>query len=671
MVAYLVMASLFESLTQPFAILFAIPFSLVGATWLLFATGILKAAEAGSGAWGLYALVVPGVEAPLGTAAAWLNDLLTWPGMALVVLLLPGLFPDGRAIAGRWGTALRVTACSWVAYAVVFTLTARPLEGWFSGLPSAPANPTGILPLPIEPLQGWWLLTMVASLVVSLGSLVVRWRGADTELRQRMKWPLLGFSLLAITGLAGIANTALVEVVGFDLGLAGVVELANTVATLSFAVTLGFGVLRFRLWDVDRVINRTVVYGLLTMVVVTVYVLGVVGIGRLVPTASDQGLALGTTVVVALAFDPLRRRVQAGVHRWLFGQRDDPYVLLSHLGGLMADAGTPVELLQSVVETVAESLRLPWVAIELDQHEGAAVRFVHGDDEPSVPPAALPLVHRDELVGHLLVAPRSSHEPLGAADRRILADVAHRAGAVAATARLTEDLQRARTELVTAREAERRRIRRDLHDGLGPTLAAHTLALDAAADRVLEDPATARDLVAGLERETGQLVGEIRHLVDELRPPTLDELGLTGALVAQVASLDATGEVAVRIRSAPDPLPDLPAAVEVAAWRIAREALTNVLRHARAARCTITLAAGAETLEVRIVDDGVGLPVVLRAGVGLASMRERAEELGGTFHAADGAHGGTEVVAVLPIGSTPWDVDGTRVPSPQRTEVGQ
>jgi two-component system NarL family sensor kinase len=630
--------------------------------WLLFATGLCKVVEAGSGATAVYALEVVTDADTLGMVTAWLNDVLTSVGFALVVLLLPSLFPDGRAVAGRWGTALRLTLGSWIAYAVVFTVADRPLEGWLYGLPGAPANPTGILALPLGALEGWWLVTMLASLVVSVGSIVVRWRRSDTDLRQQMKWPLLGFVLVAAVVVVDLVAIFLVEVVGIATGLEGLVELAVAAVTLAFAILLGLGVLRFRLYDVDRVINRTIVYALLTGVVLGVYVLGVVGVGQLVPGTNEQGLALGTTVLVAVAFDPLRRRVQAAANRWMFGQRDDPYLVLSHLGGVMAQAGTPSETLQSVVDTVGEALKLPWVAVELDQRDGPVVRFEHGptDSSPTAP-VSLPLVHRDQVVGHLLAAPRSAREPLGAADRRLLAGVAHQAGAVAATARLTEDLQRSREELVLAREAERRRIRRDLHDGLGPTLAAQTLALDAAADRVGEDPAGAHELVVALEHDTRELVDEIRRLVHELRPPALDELGLAGALVAQVASLDAHGDVAVRIRSRPDPLPDLPAAVEVAGFRIVREAMTNVLRHAEATRCTISLVARAEALEVRIVDDGVGLPVVPRAGVGLASMRERAEELGGTFHATDHDGGGTEVVAVLPTGATPWDLGGTRI----------
>lgn len=458
---------------------------------------------------------------------------------------------------------------------------------------------------------------MVASAVISLGSIVVRWRGADTDLRQQMKWPLLAFVLLGAQVLADMANTALVEGLGVDLGVTGLIQVTSAGIALAFAISLGLGVLRYRLYDVDRVISRTVVYVLLTVGVFATYLLVVVGVGSLVPAASGQGLALGATALVAVAFEPVRRRLQAIVNRLMFGQRDEPYAVLARLGDAMTEAGTPAKTLQTVVDTVGTSLKLPWVAIELDQRDGQVVRAEHGCRVDGSEPVSLPLVHADVEVGRLRAAPRSAEASLARADRRILEDVAHQAGAVAATARLTADLQRAREQLVLAREEERRRIRRDLHDGLGPSLAAQALALGAATDRLADDPEVARELLESLKTDTQELVADIRRLVHDLRPPALDELGLAGALVAHVAQVDGSGNVAMRIVTEPDPLPELSAAVEVAAWRITREALTNVVRHAEASRCTITLTVHDEVLEVEVVDNGIGLPLVPRAGVGL------------------------------------------------------
>ena len=636
--------------------------------WLLFGTAIVVAPREFAGLYALYTYyMVPEAGLPLTFVAAWLQDFSAWPVMAVVVLLLPSLFPDGRVVPGRWGTSLRVALGSWIAWGIAYMLAPRPLENWFLDLPNPPANPTGILELPIDLLTGWWLVTMVASAVISLGSIVVRWRGADADLRQQMKWPLLAFVLLGAQVLADMANTALVEGVGVDLGVTGLLQVTNAGIALAFAISLGLGVLRYRLYDVDRAISRTMVYVLLTLGVFATYLLVVVGVGSLVPDASGRGLALGATGLVAVAFEPVRRRLQAIVNRLLFGQRDEPYAVLARLGDTMTEAGTPSETLQTVVDTVGTSLKLPWVAIELDQRDGQVVRAEHGSRADGTEPVSLPLVHADVEVGRLRAAARSAGAPLAKADRRILEDVAHQAGAVAATTRLTTDLQHSREKLVLAREEERRRIRRDLHDGLGPSLAAQTLALDAAIDRLADDPEVARELLESLKTNTQELVVDIRKLVHDLRPPALDELGLAGALVAHVAQIDGSGNVAMRIRTEPDPLPELSAAVEVAAWRITCEALTNVVRHAEASRCTITLTARDEVLEVEVVDDGVGLPVVLRAGVGLQSMHDRAEELGGTFMATDAPGGGTVVQASLPITAGADDQPAGRA-SDARTE---
>jgi signal transduction histidine kinase len=214
--------------------------------------------------------------------------------------------------------------------------------------------------------------------------------------------------------------------------------------------------------------------------------------------------------------------------------------------------------------------------------------------------------------------------------------------------RLTADLQRSRERLVAAREEERRRLRRDLHDGLGPTLATQTLKLEAARDLIATDPARATELMSGLIVDSQAAIADIRRLVYALRPPTLDELGLISAVREQVAQYANTG-VAIGL-DVPEHLPALPAAVEVAAYRIVQEALTNVVKHARARSCDVRIGLVGDgphrTLSLEVRDDGVGLPAQLRRGIGLHSIRERAEELGGVFVMTTGR--GTRVSAYLP-----------------------
>jgi signal transduction histidine kinase len=262
----------------------------------------------------------------------------------------------------------------------------------------------------------------------------------------------------------------------------------------------------------------------------------------------------------------------------------------------------------------------------------------------------IPLIHQGETVGYIVLGPRAPNEAFSTTDLRLLEDLAPQVGVAVHAVRLAADLQRSREQLVLAREEERRRLRRDLHDGLGPQLAGLALKLETLRNRLRDDP-LADSLLADLAKRTQDATADIRHLVFELRPPTLDEFGLVMALREGVTQFTQQGANGVRITfDAPESLPPLPAAVEVAVYRITQEALTNVIRHADASSCLVRLSldesAGLLCLEVQ--DDGKGLSMRRRAGVGLNSMRERAEELGGTFTVTPVPTGGTCLTAQLP-----------------------
>lgn len=297
------------------------------------------------------------------------------------------------------------------------------------------------------------------------------------------------------------------------------------------------------------------------------YVAVVVGVAAMLPVIDGLGLSLLATGLVAVAFNPVRRSVQRGVNRLMFGRRDDPYAVLSELGRLLARSGAPDATLKTVVETVAAALKLPGAAVELDQDGTWEARATAGTLRDDI--EVVPLRHQGDVVGRMVVARRSPGEPLHADDRRLLEDVAHHAAALVHGLRLTIALQRSREQLVLAREEERRRLRRDLHDELGPSLASQTFRLDAILDLLAHDPATAADLVVSLKDQNKELVADIRRLVYELRPPALDELGLVGALAAHAGQLARSGGLVVEVVTDPDPLGDLPAAVEVAAYRVA------------------------------------------------------------------------------------------------------
>ncbi len=410
-------------------------------------------------------------------------------------------------------------------------------------------------------------------------------------------------------------------------------------------ISIAFSVLRYRLWDMDQLISRTVVYGTLTAFVLGTYVLVVGGLSMVFQLNGNPILSLIATGIIALFFNPVRERLQRIINRLLYGERADPYAVLSRLSQNLEATLAPDSVLSSIVETVAQTLKLPYAAIVLRDGDSIRVAASFGSKSRAL---ALPLIYQHQFIGELHVATRSSDEPFTAAERRLFDDIAAQTAIVVHNVKLAADLQRSREQIVAAREEERRRLRRDLHDGLGPKLAGQTLKLEAALDSLDGETETARELLRETMTESRTVISEIRRLVYGLRPPALDQFGLLTAVRELVAQSEYKGlEITMR---APDTLPALPAAVEVAAYRIIQEALTNVVRHARAKTCTVSLTL-ANHMEIEICDDGVGLTPHQRAGVGLASMRERAEEIGGQWVIERGAQGGTRVFAQLPLNS--------------------
>jgi len=328
----------------------------------------------------------------------------------------------------------------------------------------------------------------------------------------------------------------------------------------------------------------------------------------------------------------------------MYGERDEPYVVLSQLGQRLETVLAPTAILSTIVETIGRALKLPFVEIRLSDDITPSVSF--GKHQATT--IAFPLAYQNDPVGELHVAPRKG-ELLSSADQNLLKDLARQTGIAIHAAQVTVDLQRSRERLVLAREEERRRLRRDLHDDLAPTLASLGLTASTAADLIETNPATAKKLVKELQAEIRATVGNIRRLVYDLRPPTLDELGLLAAVRERAAQYSNAPDGFHVTVDALAELPALPAAVEVAAYRIVQEALENVSKHSQARQCTIRFA-NHNGLEVEITDNGIGLPPNITPGVGLRSMHERAEELGGSCVIERCMDGGTRILARLPMG---------------------
>ncbi len=590
-------------------------------------------------------LVVWGTQFPNTTLAlADVHPLFRWSIAVLELFGLPLLitffyiFPDARFVP-RWTMAPALLVVGTQALAIFF-----PRFNLFT------ASPAIGIPFTLC-LFGTMLFAQV-----------YRYRRVSGPMqRQQTKWVVFGFAVALLVLIVAMLLPMLIPSFNEPGTLSSFVNTtALYAAFLLMPLSIGGAILLHRLWDIDLIISRTLLYGGLSAVIVGLYVLVVGGLGALLQVEGNVVLSLLATGLIAVAVTPLHRWLQRGVNRLMYGDRDEPYAVISRLGQQLERTLAPDALLPTIVRTVKEALRLPHAAIELREDGGGYVQ-VAADGVARGNELVLPLAYQGESVGRLHLSPRAGTDGFSPVDQRLLDDLARHAGVAAHAValheravrlreealRLAADLQRSRERLVTAREEERRRLRRDLHDGLGPQMASLTLTIDTARRLLETDPSTADMLLADVTGHAQGAIADIRRLIYDLRPPALDDLGLVPALRELSARY---GQAGLRIEiDAAERLPPLPAAVEVAAYRIAQEALTNTMRHAGARTCTLRLTVGEGELCVDVSDDGRGLPDDHRAGVGLRSMRERAEELGGVCTVDARPGGGTRVLARLPL----------------------
>lgn len=594
--------------------------------FFFLASALSVATTALAGEYATYGLITNPGSLPAAEALAWLSAWFWVPGAVLVLVFVPLHFPDGLLVSPSWRPVVWFAVFFTVVLAGVSALEPGQIPGsdlanpWGRQLPEPVAAVFGAVALPI------WL----GLIVVAAASLVVRFRRSRREQRQQIKWLTFAAALVPIWFLL---NSPV------EQALPSLFAVVDALALSAVPIAAAVSIVKYRLYAIDPVINRTLVYGGLTACVVGIYVLVVGYLGQLFRSSDNLLIPLIATGVAAVVFAPLRERLQRAVNRLMYGDRDDPYTVVSRLGRRLEATLAPEEVLPTIVATVKEALKLPYAAISLARNGGYGIVAAAGD--PVDTPQHLTLVYQNEPIGELLLGTRPGEDAFSAADRRLLEDLARQAGHAAHTVRLTADLQQARERLVATREEERRRLRRDLHDGLGPMLGSLPLKLDVARDLLEQDSVAAGAMLVGLKEQAQAAVADIRRLVYALRPPALDDLGLVGA-IRETALQYGIQQLHVSVE-APDCLPDLPAAVEVAAYRTVQEAVTNVARHARARRCTIRLTLHAGMLNVEIDDDGCGLPATTRPGVGMAAMRERADELGGSCVIEPSAMGGTRV----------------------------
>jgi len=595
--------------------------------WLLLAAALTTAVAAAGREYLAFGFL--GGNAPGWLWIGWFSDSLYLYAMAVLPLTLM-LFPDGLAMSRRARWALLLPLIS-------------VLVGTFGSLFGKDEVDVGGRQLR-NPAQDWlpqWLATAAdslatlvffVSLIVAIALLALRYRRSQHEVRLQMKWVVWSGAIAVVElGTEAIPNNTISPYTG---------SAASALLTSSLCIAI----LRHRLFDIDLVISRTLMFAALTAFVVAAYLLVVWAAGEALGEPVQVGPGLVGTALVAVAFAPARQRLQRWVDRLMYGERKNPYRVMTQLSQRL-DADHGQGELAVVVATLTQALKLPYAGILAPDGSLLAEsgRRVGDVVEHS-------LTYQGSAVGTMLVQPRDGKPGFDRAERQFLADLARQVGAAVHAVRLSADVQASRLRLVNAKEEERRRLRRDLHDGLGPKLAALGLKVDAARVLMADQPARSRAVLDDVKADIRCTIDDIRRLVYGLRPPALDELGLVAALRECAQRFDSGGQDCPTITMhAPQQLPALPAAVEVAAYWIVNEAVTNVVRHAQARRCELRLSFDG-ALCLAITDDGAGLPDGWRPGVGSSSMAERAAELGGslTVGARQGC-AGTEVRARIPV----------------------
>lgn len=611
------------------------PRSAVG--WLLCSAMLVGAAFCGE-QYGLFALATAPGALPGATWAAWVGTWAWIPAYLGAWTLLPLLVGFGSDPS----SGQRRLLWALTGLIAVGTLCAALAPAGLNA-PLA-TNPLGLAAVPrlAAPIRALCILVLAP---VGVAYLHWRARRSPPEERARLRWLTRAGTALVAVPLVSVATAVAgqpVPLVAYQA--AGVVSLL--LLTGAVAGTILGHRLPGRQPDPTTLVSAAAFYAALGAAALVVYGVVAALVGAVIP---GPGGLVSSLVAIAVAVPVtyrLRTPLRRSADRLVYRKRSYDYGILAALARCLQSSARSDALLPAMVENIAAALRLPGVTVSVGRRGEVAAAASWGQAGPGG--ISLVLAHRGEAVGCLTVSPRSPGHSFDAADRRLLDDIAGQAGVVAYALCLSADLQRSREQLVSAREEERRRLRRDLHDGIKPALAGIGLGLEAVANLVqASEAADAGALLGRLKVELQAAGADLHRLVHDLRPPALDELGLVGALRQQAGHLSDTGlQVSVE---APRDLGSLPAAVEVAAYRICQEAMENARRHSGAASCLVVVSKDQGHLVVQVSDDGVGLGQSRPLGIGLPAMRERAAELGGSCSIGPCGGRGTYVQARLPL----------------------
>ncbi len=612
------------------------PLLIVGSLILALAMYVLNARPKEPAAVALFCLGA-------GLASAGASTVLGWEVSDIAAR--PALFAAGRAVG--YGSFISIV------YGVcLFALT-------------YPREPAMVVRRPWLLSAGylWLLVALVPEPVMVLA-------GAATTRRLRLLYDIGPIVILPIVVAAAVAvggtlwrsrrDRAVRRDVGLLAGgacaslfLFGAVNVSGSIldvaypepvyllALLPLPVAASYGVLRRGAFELRSLVGRSLTYAIVVVVLVSLYVVAVASLQRAF-RVGDFAASIPAAAAVAVGFAPLLTAVQRKVERVLYGARRDPYVVLADVGHEVQASADPVDALERLVGALADALRLPWVAVVTSESEVVASV---GERRPDL--VTSPLVHQGNVLGTLEVSTRSVGDAFTDAELQLLRAVAAQAATAADAVRLTDALARSRARALAASEDERKRIRRDLHDGLGPMLTGIGLQLSAAKDRI-SGHADAGSFVTKAAESVEAAKVEVRRVIDGMHPAELERLGLMAALRHLGDRLNGAGHGPVVGVQGPLVLPAVAPEVEVGAYRIAAEAIVNACKHSGGTRCDVDVAVSDGWLVVTVLDDGGGMNGARPGGVGLASMRDRAESLGGEIHLEPG-HTGTTVQARLPV----------------------
>ena len=611
--------------------------------WIFCALGVIAGTMALTTEYARWALIHEGGRPPGGLYAAWLQE---WVWIPLIVGLgvVGWIFPEGRFLSRRWRTAMLV-ACALAAVPTVLNAL-LPRLTVFAGFD----NPAGLDERWVPGAASASIGLALPALFGGAAAATVRFRTRRGDERQQIKWLLLAVMAIALV----LAYYGIILATGTDpnQGLAAWSEYLAIASFLAVPISVAFGVLKYRLYDIDVVINKAVVYAVLAVFITGVYLTVVVAAGSLTGYASNPALSGIAAAIVALAFQPVRRGTQRLANRLVYGERATPYEVLAQLGDRLAGEYAADDVLDRISAALAGGIGADRVVVWLDsggELRPAAVWPKGVRPAPiaasSAAPAAtddgmrsFPVRHQGEMLGAIGVHKPPS-DPLTPADEKLVGDLAAQAGLVLRNARLIEELRASRRRLVTTQDEERRRLERNIHDGAQQQLVALTIKARLAEQMIDRDPAKARDLVAQIGTETTGTLEDLRDLARGIYPPLLADKGLAAALEAQGR------KAAVPVAVKADGVGRLDRDVEAGVYFCVLEALNNVAKYAGASHVDVRLWWQDGEVVFEVSDDGVGFDPAARGyGTGLRGMADRLEALGGTLEVQSAPRAGTKIL---------------------------